>query len=187
MPIFSVKSSPKPCDMSAPGSSYCRQYCDDRNAAPAYDGAVSQLHVVFGKQRENFCFEYGLRSVALTPSIAPPVFVRSVPGCWNLSPSSVADSTPTQRQRLVNEEINRQVNFAVHITSSRSISTKSCVAFSLNFLRYRPPDLPEYASYGCVRTAPVAGGHAVIPATVPGQRVVLRYRRLVSSPYFERV
>ncbi len=56
MPILSVKSSPKPCDMFSVGSSYCRQYCDDRNAAPALRGAVSQLHVVFGKQRENFCF-----------------------------------------------------------------------------------------------------------------------------------
>ncbi len=56
MPIFSVKSSPKPCDMFSAGSSYCRQYCDDRNAAPALRWSVSQLHIVFGKQRENFCF-----------------------------------------------------------------------------------------------------------------------------------
>ncbi len=49
MPIFSVKSSPKPCEMFSAGLSYCQQCCDDRNAAPALRWCFSQLHIVFGK------------------------------------------------------------------------------------------------------------------------------------------
>ncbi len=66
MPIFSVKYRLNLAICSAPGSSYCRQYCMIETQPRRYDGAVSQLHIVLANSEKISAFEYGLRSVALT-------------------------------------------------------------------------------------------------------------------------
>ncbi len=80
----------------------------------------------------------------------------------------------TQRQRLVNEEINRQVNFAVqHHVIKIDIDEILCRFFVKFPFGTARQTFRNTRVTGVFVLHPVAGGHAVIPAAVPGQRVVL--------------
>ena len=80
----------------------------------------------------------------------------------------------TQRQRLVYEEINRQVNFAVQHHVIKIDIYKILCRFFVKFpFSTARQTFRNTRVTGVFVLHPVAGGHAVIPATVPGQRVVL--------------
>ena len=77
----------------------------------------------------------------------------------------------TQRQVLVNEEINRQVDFAVQHHVGQ-IGVGEFIAVEQAFRTARQP-FTQTGVAGVLVLRPVAGGNAVIPAAVPGHREVL--------------
>ena len=130
-------------------------------------GAVGQLHVVLGEQGEDL--RRGVRAAVVAHARNGAALLGLREGGRVLHALLVPFGA--QGQILVNDEINRQVDFAVQHHVGQ-VGVGEFIAVEQAFQTARQP-FAQTRVAGVLVLRPAAGGDAVIPAAVPGHREVL--------------